>query len=106
MYFQKKNHYVFCPECNAIYPGWDASLVMKQHPDHQGVIGTPFIGVYIEKDFLSLAEEQALMKGIDEMPWQDSQSGRRKQVRYTCIKINASFIHSFLSSELRTQNEL
>lgn len=54
---------------------------MGQHPDHNGTAGISFGGVYIEKNFLSLSEEQTLMKGIDEMPWQDSQSGRRKQVR-------------------------
>lgn len=78
--FQEKTSFVFCPECNAIYPGWDVDRVMEQHPEHDGVTGAPFGGVYIEKDFLSPAEEQALMRGIDEMPWQDSQSGRRKQV--------------------------
>jgi alkylated DNA repair protein alkB family protein 4 len=31
-------------------------------------------------DFLSADEEERLMNGIDEMIWDSSQSGRRKQV--------------------------
>ena len=32
-------------------------------------------------DFLSSDEEEILMKGVDEMAWDPSQSGRRKQVK-------------------------
>lgn len=38
-------------------------------------------------DFLSENEEADLMKGIDEMPWELSQSGRRKQVYFFAILI-------------------
>jgi hypothetical protein len=34
----------------------------------------------LQPDFLSIAEEESLMSGIDEMAWDPSQSGRRKQV--------------------------
>ncbi|KAK7794444.1 hypothetical protein R5R35_003812 [Gryllus longicercus] len=69
--------YVLCPLCNKAWPGWDLDLY-KQHPNHEG---TPinFPGVYIELDFLTIEEEKKLMEGIDEMEWDLSQSGRRKQ---------------------------
>lgn len=76
---QDKTPYVFCPHCDRLYPGWDVDIVMQQHPEHAGIAGLPFAGVHIQTDFVSVAEESALMQGIDEMPWQTSQSGRRKQ---------------------------
>ena len=39
-----------------------------------------FPGVRVIEDFISKEEEIALMEGIDEVPWDASQSGRRKQV--------------------------
>lgn len=79
--FQALEQYVFCPNCNALYKGWDVSEVQLQHPKHNAETGIPFTGVYVQTNFLTTAEEEALMKGVDEMPWQGSQSGRRKQVR-------------------------
>lgn len=73
----KSKGYVYCPFCNKAWPGWDADSY-KQHPNHEGdPIDYP--GIYIQPDFLSEEEEQELMKNIDEMPWDISQSGRRKQ---------------------------
>lgn len=69
--------YVYCPMCNKAWPGWETDLY-KQHPNHEGV-SINFPGVYIQLDFLSMKEEEILMKGIDEMKWDPSQSGRRKQ---------------------------
>lgn len=50
----------------------------RQHPNH---VGQPieYPGIYIEMDWLSEEEEQQLVAGMDEMPWDVSQSGRRKQ---------------------------
>lgn len=78
-FVQDKTPYVFCPQCDALYPGWNVSNVLEQHPAHEGSTGRPFAGVHIQTDFLSVAEERDLMLGIDEMPWHTSQSGRRKQ---------------------------
>jgi len=36
-------------------------------------------GVYVETNFISEEEENLLCQGIDQIPWVDSQSGRRKQ---------------------------
>lgn len=71
---RKEDSYVFCPHCNKAYPGWD----LQKHPEHSGD-SIDFPGIYIQDDFLSLEEESELIKGIDEMPWDLSQSGRRKQ---------------------------
>lgn len=76
---QDKTPYVFCPQCERLYAGWDVDAVLRQHPEHDGSAGLPFAGVHIQTDFVSAAEESDLLHGIDEMPWQTSQSGRRKQ---------------------------
>ncbi|XP_053694724.1 alpha-ketoglutarate-dependent dioxygenase alkB homolog 4 [Sabethes cyaneus] len=78
--FQKCKAYSFCPYCSRIYPGWDTDEVMADHShNHNGETGEEYSGIYVELDFLSIEEENRLMKGIDEMHWDISQSGRRKQ---------------------------
>nr|CAD7399024.1 unnamed protein product [Timema cristinae] len=69
--------YVYCPLCNKAWPGWDMN-VYKAHPDHVGS-SIEFQGVFIQLDFLTPLEEEILMKGIDSISWDLSQSGRRKQ---------------------------
>ncbi|KAF5278080.1 hypothetical protein FQR65_LT03596 [Abscondita terminalis] len=54
-----KDCYVYCPECNSAWPGWD--FLDQTHPDH------------------TAEEEEYLMRNIDDVPWDLSQSGRRKQ---------------------------
>lgn len=56
--------------------------VQRQHPLHNAEPGIPFDGVLVQRNFLNANEERQLMQGIDEMPWVQSQSGRRKQVCY------------------------
>lgn len=73
----KEKGYVYCPFCNKAWKGWDIDLY-KQHPNHEGD-SIEYPGVYIELDFLSENEEKMFMKNIDEIPWDTSQSGRRKQ---------------------------
>lgn len=73
----KQNSYVYCPLCNKAFKGWDIDI-LKEHPNHSGD-SIAYPGVYIMLDFLNEDEEQDLMKGIDEMPWDISQSGRSKQ---------------------------
>lgn len=73
----KQNSYVYCPFCNKAYKGWDANSY-QEHPSHSGeAIAYP--GVYIMPDFLTEDEEVILTKNLDEIPWDISQSGRRKQ---------------------------
>lgn len=73
----KSKGYVYCPLCKKAWPGWDVDSY-KVHPNHSGT-AIDYPGVYIQLDFISENEEAELMKNIDEMPWDTSQSGRRKQ---------------------------
>ncbi|XP_075220018.1 alpha-ketoglutarate-dependent dioxygenase alkB homolog 4 isoform X2 [Lycorma delicatula] len=50
----------------------------KNHPEHNGE-PVVFPGVYIKLDFISCDEEKQLLKALDDIPWDLSQSGRRKQ---------------------------
>lgn len=69
--------YVYCHLCNKAWSGWDMN-VYKDHPNHEGD-SIPYPGVFIQLDFLSEQEETDLIKDLDEMAWDISQSGRRKQ---------------------------
>ncbi|CAG9783540.1 unnamed protein product [Diatraea saccharalis] len=73
----KSKGYVYCPFCNKAWQGWDLDLY-KQHPHHHGQ-SIEYPGVFIQLDFINEREEIELMRNIDEMPWDISQSGRRKQ---------------------------
>ena len=74
-----KNH-VFCYKCNKIYAGDNVNATIASHPEHDNKIGIEFPGVFVSPDFISANEENALMTGIESLPWDISQSGRRKQV--------------------------
>ncbi|XP_016842423.1 alpha-ketoglutarate-dependent dioxygenase alkB homolog 4 [Nasonia vitripennis] len=74
---KKCPNYVYCPECNKAWPGWDMNLY-KQHPRHSG-IPIEFPGTYIKLDFLNQDELKSLVNSLDLLPWEISQSGRRKQ---------------------------
>lgn len=73
----KEKGYVYCPLCNKAWKGWELDTY-KQHPYHNGE-SILYPGIYIKLDFITEEEEKDLMKNIDEMPWDVSQSGRRKQ---------------------------
>ncbi|XP_068629412.1 alpha-ketoglutarate-dependent dioxygenase alkB homolog 4 isoform X2 [Battus philenor] len=73
----KEKGYVYCPFCNKAWPGWDIDIY-KQHPDHVGE-AINYAGILIVPEFITELEESKLIQGIDEMPWDISQSGRRKQ---------------------------
>ncbi|KAK9302796.1 hypothetical protein QLX08_005291 [Tetragonisca angustula] len=75
--FEKCSTYVYCPNCDKAWPGWDINLY-KNHPNHKGT-STEFPGVYIKLDFLSPCEIKSLKNALEEIPWEVSQSGRRKQ---------------------------
>ncbi|GAB1608195.1 alpha-ketoglutarate-dependent dioxygenase alkB homolog 4-like [Argonauta hians] len=49
-----------------------------RHPDHAGV-PIDYPGIFLEEDFISAEEEDMLTNHIDQTPFVDSQSGRRKQ---------------------------
>lgn len=70
--------FVFCPACRKLYPGWNVEPAFhSEHAAHDD--GRPYPFVQIIEDFVSEAEEAALVRDCDELPWDASQSGRRKQ---------------------------
>lgn len=75
--FNRDDGYVYCIYCNKAYPGWDMNDYRK-HPNHKGD-GINFPGVFVLENFLNEIEEDYLLKSIDNVPWDPSQSGRRKQ---------------------------
>ncbi|XP_078034252.1 alpha-ketoglutarate-dependent dioxygenase alkB homolog 4 [Augochlora pura] len=74
---EKWSSYVYCLHCDKAWPGWNVDLY-KNHPNHQGN-PIEFPGVYIKLNFLNNQEIALLMKALNDIPWEASQSGRRKQ---------------------------
>lgn len=68
--------YIYCYICNKAWPGWN----IDENP-HERHFGVPieYQGIYIEPNFLSEQEELQVIDALDSMPWDLSQSGRRKQ---------------------------
>ncbi|XP_055295379.1 alpha-ketoglutarate-dependent dioxygenase alkB homolog 4 [Sitodiplosis mosellana] len=77
--YKNLKYYVFCYKCIKIYAGDNVTATIGSHPEHGAQIGIEFPGVFVSPDFISANEENALMTGIDSLPWDISQSGRRKQ---------------------------
>lgn len=74
--------YVFCPKCDQIFP-WemskDCSMIVLEHDQGHFSPGIPFPGILVSLDWINKEEEQVLIDGFDSLPWDTSQSGRRKQ---------------------------
>ncbi|XP_043283332.1 alpha-ketoglutarate-dependent dioxygenase alkB homolog 4 isoform X2 [Venturia canescens] len=91
--------YVYCPDCEAVWPGWEVDE-LKSHPNHSGNplaypdlfrvneflehrctenFSNDFFNDKNENDFLTIDEAENLIKDLDALPWEASQSGRRKQ---------------------------
>ncbi|CAG9865341.1 unnamed protein product [Phyllotreta striolata] len=68
--------YIYCYKCNKAWPGWNVED--NPHENHEGE-PIEYPGIYIDPDFLTEEEEQGLIEALDSMPWDLSQSGRRKQ---------------------------
>lgn len=83
---QTLKNYVFCYKCNKIYPGDNVTETIAVHPEHDNEVGVDFLGVLVKPDFITFDEENALITGIDSLPWDVSQSGRRKQVSIILMK--------------------
>lgn len=73
----KRESYTYCPHCNLAYPGWNVNS-WKSHPNHEGQ-AIRFPGVKVILEFISESEELELLQKLEEVPWDQSQSGRRKQ---------------------------
>lgn len=74
---REKEIFVYCPYCDKAWPGWSQDSY-KEHPYHNGN-GINFPGVYIQLNFLTANESKSLTNDLDALPWETSQSGRRKQ---------------------------
>lgn len=68
--------YIYCPICKLAWPGWN--LHDNFHPNHKGQ-PIEYPGIFIQNDFLSCVEEKEVIESLDQMSWDLSQSGRRKQ---------------------------
>lgn len=68
--------YIYCPQCKTAWPGWNVNDNL--HPNHKGQ-PIEYPGIYIQCNFLSSDEETQLVNSLDQLPWDLSQSGRRKQ---------------------------
>jgi len=73
----KSESLIYCPHCNLAYPGWDINS-WKSHPNHEGK-PVSFPGVKVVLEFINESEELKLLQQLEEVPWDQSQSGRRKQ---------------------------
>lgn len=73
----KNNSYVYCPLCNKAWPGWNLND-WTSHPNHFGE-AIDYPGIYIDLNFLTKENEDYLIRHLDQLPWELSQSGRRKQ---------------------------
>ena len=71
---KKDKVHTFCTKCNLLFPGWDISDC-GSHPAE----GTSLPGIKFFLDFISVDEESKLLQDLDRLPWDLSQSGRRKQ---------------------------
>lgn len=80
--------------------------VLSSHPNHDESNGLSFPGMHVELNFITEEESQQLINGIDGLPWDISQSGRRKQVNVMsqCLKYRIH-LRKFLTIELRTKNK-
>ena len=65
---------IFCPMCRHLHDPMDG----RPHVCFQG-LGGVFSGVELHSDFISVEEEHQLIGDLDQMTWDVSQSGRRKQ---------------------------
>lgn len=53
--------------------------IVDEHRGGHSESGISFPGMFVSLNWISEAEEQALFEGFDGLPWDTSQSGRRKQ---------------------------
>jgi len=63
---------IFCICCRKLYD----PFVQNRHICGQG---EPFHGIELYPNFISVEEEQKVLENLDKIPWDVSQSGRRKQ---------------------------
>lgn len=77
--YKDREAYVWCPSCNLLQKGWNTTDVLNDHQNHKFEHGLQYPGVLVQPNFITSEEGTQLMKNLDDIPWQGSQSGRRKQ---------------------------
>ncbi|KAH8413169.1 hypothetical protein KR009_008630 [Drosophila setifemur] len=77
--FRQLEAWTYCVHCELLQPGWDTVEVQKSHDSHDLQGGLPLPGVLVQEEFLSAEEGARLISDLDALPWDISQSGRRKQ---------------------------
>ncbi|XP_033174212.1 alpha-ketoglutarate-dependent dioxygenase alkB homolog 4 [Drosophila mauritiana] len=77
--FQQLEALSYCIQCDLLQPGWDTNQVQKDHENHKKDEGLPLPGILVQEEFLSVDEGAQLIADLDDLPWDISQSGRRKQ---------------------------
>jgi len=77
--FQQLEAWSYCIQCDLLQPGWDTNHVQKDHENHKKDEGLPLPGILVQEEFLSVDEGAQLIADLDDLPWDISQSGRRKQ---------------------------
>lgn len=78
--------YTHCPDLVAmdnLYQGNQSSCANGRHGDS---LILEFAGVELVEGFVDEEEEKSLHEQIEQTPWTDSQSGRRKQVHVQCSR--------------------
>lgn len=88
---ENKNQYWYCPSCKKIFQGdlsclpVDSSYVSSWCVYHEGGMACKDIvkGIHVFEEFISDKEEEFLVGEINKQEWKLSQSGRRKQVRFS-----------------------
>lgn len=76
---QQLESWAYCTQCKTFYPGWDTQAVQAAHSEHNLTDSLTLPGIYVQEQFLSSAEGSQLIADLDDLPWDISQSGRRKQ---------------------------
>ncbi|KAH8298065.1 hypothetical protein KR018_005960 [Drosophila ironensis] len=71
--------WTYCIQCELLQPGWATEAVQAAHSEHRREQGLPLPGILVQESFLSPEEGDRLINDLDALPWDISQSGRRKQ---------------------------
>lgn len=92
--------HVYCPKCRKIFKGWEE---IKNCQDHESREGRDFTGIYLLFDFLNEQEASKVVKSVDELTWDLSQSGRRKKnfgpkINFKKKKLRVEFFNGFCDS--------
>lgn len=77
--FRQLDAWTYCVHCELFQPGWDTKEVQESHSNHDQENGLPLPGILVQEEFISAEEGAQLIKDLDDLPWDISQSGRRKQ---------------------------